>query len=107
MALSHVVMNADVRTKGIFYPLAVLIIQNIQVSYIFWDPSALFSSTVSVSIITLVETAVITLLNHAMVLALVALSHVVTYAYKRTKGIFYPPDHILLLKILLLLKCLL
>ena len=67
---------------------------NITNSYTFWDPRALISFIVSVSIITLVERAVITTLNHAMVLALMALSHVVTSADLRTKGIFHPPDHI-------------
>ena len=90
MALSRVLMNADLRT-GIFHPLAILIIQIIQISYIFWDPSTLFSSIVSVRIITLVETAVITIMTHAMVLALMVMSHVVMNADVRKKGI--PPDH--------------
>ena len=47
-------------------------------------------SNVSVIDITLVVTAVITIITHAMVLALMALSHVVMNADLRTKGIFHP-----------------
>ena len=90
MALSHVVMNADVRTKGICHPQAILLIQIIQI-FIYIRIQVLYLvSNISVIIITLVETVVITICIRAMVFALMALYHVVMNADLRTKGIFHP-----------------